>query len=159
MYILIIQISCTVFLWTCTNITISIKISFDYSIHACYKWKTSYIEFSALVEKRVVNVLLKNHCPVAWAVRVHIPSNFLNFLLYFYTISSIWVFSWFYNPDVFSILSLAALTDLLLTIVVIFKSYVFRIIWTVFNMESQRQSIEYVFFFATVSIIVSHVKK
>jgi hypothetical protein len=51
------------------------------------------------------------------------------------------------------------LADLLLTIVVIFKSYVFSIIWTIFNMESQRQSIEYVFFFATVSIVVSHVKK
>ena len=159
MDILVIQICGSVFFRTCSDVTISVEVCLDNSIDTRYKWKTSYIEFSALVEKRIVNVLLKNHCPVAWAVRVHKPSNFLNFLLYFYTISSIWVFSWLYNPDVFSILSLAALTDLLLTIVVIFKSYVFSIIWTVFNMESQRQSIEYVFFFATVSIIVSHVKK
>jgi hypothetical protein len=51
------------------------------------------------------------------------------------------------------------LTDLLLTIVVFLKSYVLSIIWPILNMKSQGQSIEYVFFFATVSIIVSHVEK
>lgn len=159
MNIFVVQICGTIFFRTCSNVAISVEICLDYSIDTRYKWKASYIEFSAIVEKRVVYVLLKNHCSVTWAVRMNKTSNFLNFLLDFNTISSIWVFSRFNNPNILSILSLAALTDLLLTIVVFLKSYVLSIIWPILNMKSQGQSIEYVFFFATVSIIVSHVEK
>lgn len=159
MDILVIQICRGVFFRTCSNVTISVEICLDNSIDTSYKRKTSDIEFSALIEKWIIDVFLKNHSSVPWAVRVHKTSNFLKFLFYFYTISSIWVFSRFYNPDILSILSLAALTYLLFAIIIFFESYVFSIIWTIFNMESKGQSIEYVFFFATVSIIVSHVKK
>ena len=136
MDILIIQICSTVFLRTCSYVTIPIEICLDNSIDTCYKWKTSYVEFSTLIQKRIVNVFLKNHCSVSWAVWVHETSNFLKFLLYFYSITTIWIFSRFDNPNILSILALAALTDLLFTIIVFLKSYVFRIIWAVLDMES-----------------------
>lgn len=136
MDILIIQICSTVFLRTCSYVTIPIEICLDNSIDTCYKWKTSYVEFSTLIQKGIVNVFLKNHCSVSWAVWVHETSNFLKFLLHFYSITTIWIFSRFDNPNILSILALAALTDLLFTIIVFLKSYVFRIIWTVLDMES-----------------------
>lgn len=136
MDILIIQICSTVFFRTSSYVSISIEICLDYSIDTCHKWKTSYVEFSSLIQKWIVNVFLKNHCPVSWTVWVYETSYFLKFLLYLYSISTIWIFSWFDNPNIFSILSLDALTDLLFTIVVFLKSYVFRIIWAVLDMES-----------------------
>jgi len=135
MNILIIQICSTVFFRTSSYVSIPVEIRFDNSIDACYKWKTSDVEFSALIQKRIVNVFLKNHRPISWAVWVYKSSNFLKLLLNFYSITTIWIFSWFDNPNIFSILSLAALTDLLLTIVVFLKSSVFRIIRTILDME------------------------
>jgi len=136
MNILIIQICSTVFFRTSSYVSIPIEICLDNPIDTCYKWKTSDVEFSALIQKRIVNVFLKNHCPISWAVWVNETSNFLKFLLYFNSITTIWIFSRFDNPNIFSILALAALTDLLLTIVVFLKSCVFRIIRTVLDMES-----------------------
>ena len=159
MNILVIQICGTVFFGACSDVAISIEICFNNTIDTCHEWKASNIEFSAMIEKRIVNVLLKNHCPVTRAVWMYKTSNFLNFLLNFNSISSIWVFSRFYYPNILSILSLAALTDLLLTIVVIFKSCIFSIIWSIFNMKSQGQCVKYIFFFAAVCIIISHVEK
>ena len=135
MNILIIQICSTVFFRTSSCVSIPVEIRFDNSIDACYKWKTSDVEFSALIQKRIINVFLKNHRPISWAVWVYKSSNFLKLLLNFYSITTIWIFSWFYNPNIFSILSLAALTDLLFPIVVFLKSSVFRIIRAVLDME------------------------
>ena len=136
MNILIVQICSTVFFRTSSYVSIPIEICLDNSIDTCYKWKTSDVEFSALIQKWIINVFLKNHCPISWAVWVNETSNFLKFLLYFNSITTIWIFSRFDNPNIFSILALAALTDLLLTIVVFLKSCVFRIIRTVLDMES-----------------------
>lgn len=136
MNILIVQICSTVFFRTSSYVSIPIEIRLDNSIDTCYKWKTSDVEFSALIQKRIVNVFLKNHCPISRAIRVNKASNFLKFLLYFNSITTIWIFSRFDNPNIFSILALAALTDLLLTIVIFLKSCVFRIIRTVLDMES-----------------------
>jgi len=135
MNILIIQICRTVFFRTSSYVSIPVEIRLDNSIDACYKWKTSDVEFSTLIQKRIVNVFLKNHCPISWAVWVHKSSNFLKLLLNFYSITTIWIFSGFDNPNIFSIFSLAALTDLLFTIVVFLKSSVFRIIGAVLNMK------------------------
>ena len=135
MNILIIQICSTVFFRTSSYVSIPVEIRLDNAIDTCYKWKTSDVEFSALIQKRIINVFLKNHRPISWAVWVYKSSNFLKLLLNFYSITTIWIFSGFYNPNIFSIFSLAALTDLLFPIVVFLKSSVFRIIRAVLDMK------------------------
>lgn len=64
MNILVIQICGAVLFRTCSDVAISVEVCLDYSIYTCHKRKTSYIEFSTMVEKRIVYVFLKNHCPV-----------------------------------------------------------------------------------------------
>lgn len=51
--------------WSSSDISISIPITFHFTIVASYCHVVSYIKFSSLVKKWPLNVLLNNKCPIS----------------------------------------------------------------------------------------------
>ena len=72
----VLQIVQRVFLGGGSNVTLSIEITFDDTVDARDQREAADVEFAALIQQRVVDVLLQDHCAVARSVARGETSDF-----------------------------------------------------------------------------------
>jgi len=107
-----------------------------------------------LVEQRVVDVLLQNHCSLSRAVLTDHRLNAGQLLLYLDACSSVSVFSRLDDPDIAATLGISEL----LLFVVLLELDEFWVVLPHLDVEGQRESVEHVLLpFTTVSVVVPHI--
>ena len=127
------------------------------------EWKASDVKLPILVQKWIWNVLLQNHGPI---ILTTVLNHFQNtFVLGFNhdSCSSVWIFTWFYYPNVFrrdSLLFCYRLVNCWLVFIEIgFELDKLLVFKTWFNMERKRQSFKYICVLATEVVVVFHIEE
>ena len=118
-----------------TDVAVAVEVGLQDAVHASHEGEAADVEFTALDEERVVDVLLEDHGAVAAAVLMHKIPDSANLLLHLDASSSIRVLARLDDPDVLAILVPLAVEALLL--VVFLKSVVFSIVLSILDVESQ----------------------
>jgi hypothetical protein len=159
MDVLVVQVEVVVdvLLGTGSEVSFSIEVGFRLPVVAGNESETPEIKFPSLVEQRVVDVLLKNHGPVAVATAIGLEQGPYpaDVLLDFDTGAPVWIFSWFDDPNVFAVFIFAAF--LLLTLIVLRELRILGVTLACFDVKGQRQRVENVLVLAAVSVVIPHV--
>ena len=83
------------FFWSCPNVSFFVKVTFYLTIYTRYKSKASNIKLPFLVKQGIGYILLNYY---SWVIDARILNDLANFIiivLYFDSLTSIWVFTRF----------------------------------------------------------------